>query len=269
MTETKKTALMIVDGGHLRKLLTYSSRNPNVPRMTPENIERILRGCVTDDEDLQRIYYYDCTDFTGRFHTPYPGWARGECFAMYKSDLAQRIKRGSQFHILNPSKTGDQLVHTEAANTAIWAANQHTSDVFRRLAQRDLFVVRYGEMKFKGWEKNARNSGPEYFPSFQQKGVDMLIGLDIATIAITGQAQRIIFVANDTDFVPALKFARRTGRNVQVVIIDLPGRGQKSPALKENSDYCRKVAWPEGLEMFQSKPPTAMANAFKNKRKPT
>ena len=269
--EKKKTALMIVDGGHLRKLLEYDHEapDPDLPRLNAGNINRILRNCVTDDEDLQRIYYYDCEPFVDRFHTPYPDLKhKKETIAMYESDLRKRIRRGSKFHIINPiiDPTGacPEIPSTEAAGTAVWRVNEHTKQILWELGQKDLFVVRHGRITFKGWRKNTKSWGPKYHPDVQQKGVDMLIGLDIATIAISSQAQRIIFVANDTDFVPALKFVRRTGRKVQVVMIDLPGGQDISPHLKMNSDYCREIPWPR---QKKEKPPTAMANALKNANK--
>ena len=47
--------------------------------------------------------------------------------------------------------------------------------------------------------------------SFAQKGVDMRIGLDIASLAYKKQADQIILIAGDSDFVPAAKLARREG----------------------------------------------------------
>ena len=47
--------------------------------------------------------------------------------------------------------------------------------------------------------------------SFKQKGVDMRIGLDIASLAYKKQADQIILIAGDSDFVPAAKLARREG----------------------------------------------------------
>ncbi len=44
-----------------------------------------------------------------------------------------------------------------------------------------------------------------------QKGVDMRIGLDIASIATRRLATQIVLIAGDNDFVPAAKFARREG----------------------------------------------------------
>ena len=45
----------------------------------------------------------------------------------------------------------------------------------------------------------------------QQKGVDMKIGVDIASLAYKHQVDQIILIAGDSDFVPAAKLARREG----------------------------------------------------------
>ena len=45
----------------------------------------------------------------------------------------------------------------------------------------------------------------------KQKGVDMMIGTDIATLALKERVDQIILVAGDSDFVPAAKLARREG----------------------------------------------------------
>ena len=46
---------------------------------------------------------------------------------------------------------------------------------------------------------------------FKQKGVDMRIGVDIASITLKKQASTIVLVSGDSDFVPAAKLARREG----------------------------------------------------------
>jgi uncharacterized LabA/DUF88 family protein len=45
----------------------------------------------------------------------------------------------------------------------------------------------------------------------RQKGVDMRIGLDIASMTLRRHVDTIILVTGDSDFVPAAKFARREG----------------------------------------------------------
>ena len=47
--------------------------------------------------------------------------------------------------------------------------------------------------------------------NFRQKGVDMRLGLDIASLAYKQQVDQVILIAGDSDFVPAAKHARREG----------------------------------------------------------
>ena len=51
----------------------------------------------------------------------------------------------------------------------------------------------------------------DFYLDIVQKGVDMRIGLDIASIAQKKQADQIVLIAGDSDFVPAAKHARREG----------------------------------------------------------
>ena len=44
-----------------------------------------------------------------------------------------------------------------------------------------------------------------------QKGVDMKIGLDIASLAYKQQVDQIVLISGDSDFVSAAKLARREG----------------------------------------------------------
>lgn len=51
----------------------------------------------------------------------------------------------------------------------------------------------------------------DFTPNLIQKGVDMRIGLDIASITLKKQADTIILVSGDSDFAPAARLARREG----------------------------------------------------------
>lgn len=65
-----------------------------------------------------------------------------------------------------------------------------------------------------------------------QKGVDIRIGLDIAWIAIKGLADVLVLVTGDSDFVPAMKFARKEGLRVY---LDAMGHGIRRE-LKAHAD---------------------------------
>lgn len=70
-------------------------------------------------------------------------------------------------------------------------------------------------------------------PNFQQKGVDLRIGLDIARLSLRGIVDTIVLVAGDSDFIPALKFARREG--LRVYLEDVGSRFVKQE-LRAHSD---------------------------------
>jgi len=54
-------------------------------------------------------------------------------------------------------------------------------------------------------------SDDDFRLDLRQKGVDMRIGLDIASLAYKAQINQLILISGDSDFVPAAKLARREG----------------------------------------------------------
>jgi len=81
----------------------------------------------------------------------------------------------------------------------------------------------------------------DFTPDFEQKGVDMPIGLDIALYSATRAVDRIVLVSNDTDCIPAMKHGRKAG--LQIVIAELPG-AKTSPELLSHADFRRLIVWP-------------------------
>lgn len=79
-----------------------------------------------------------------------------------------------------------------------------------------------------------------------QKGVDMRLGLDAASLAYKRQVDQIVLVAGDADFVPAAKLARREGIDV---VID-PMWCQPARDLVEHCDGVRssKMAGPTAMK---------------------
>ncbi|WP_396272764.1 NYN domain-containing protein [Granulicella arctica] len=103
-------------------------------------------------------------------------------------------------------------------------------------------------MKFRGFKpkrtpvaSTAPLTDANFNPDFEQKGVDMRIGLDIAAYAANRSIDRIVLVSNDTDCVPALKYGRRAG--LQTVLIE-PPKVRLAPELLSHSDFKRPVLWP-------------------------
>jgi hypothetical protein len=171
-------------------------------KYTPDYIEKVALACVQADERLLRVLYYDCARFVGMTKLPVSG--------------------------------GDH----EFKGSDQW---------LRQLAAKDLFAVRRGVLKFRGWKPKkiplatAKLTDADFAPDFEQKGVDMRIGLDMATFSAAKSVDRIILVSGDTDCVPAMKHARKAG--LQVVLVGLPN-GRDIPELLWHSDFYRLVAWP-------------------------
>jgi len=69
----------------------------------------------------------------------------------------------------------------------------------------------------------------------------MKIGLDVAWLASKSIVERLILVTGDSDFVPAMKFARREG--VQVILVTM-GHSQIKQELKVHADELRSVTYP-------------------------
>ena len=102
-----------------------------------------------------------------------------------------------------------------------------TIDFFNELKKQRKVALRLGELSsenahfalspdcvkkiFSGNLPISDISESDFSISFKQKGVDMKIGLDIASLAYKKQVDQIILIAGDSDFVPAAKLARREG----------------------------------------------------------
>jgi uncharacterized LabA/DUF88 family protein len=194
-----KKAALLIDGGSLRALCRQNTR----PIDSPDYIEKVALACFDGaEEDVFRIFYYDCAPYSGELKQPVSG--------------APRVFNGNDG----------------------W---QH------QLAQKNFFALRRGRLKFVDWElKTPPPAGraltdADYKPKFQQKGVDMRIGLDMATLAVKGGVERVILLTADTDFIPAMKLVRTEG--LQVVAVDLPGSRFNLEFL-EHVDIKRPVPWP-------------------------
>jgi uncharacterized LabA/DUF88 family protein len=184
-------------------LRVYTKRANSL--FVPDYIEKIGHACALADEVIHRILYYDCPPYQGEATPPVSGTK-------------------TQF-------TGsDKWLHD--------------------LSYKDLFAVRTGVVKFRGFV--LKKSKIPYTPTvpltdsdfeakFEQKGVDMRIGLDMATLSANRCVEMIALVTNDTDCIPAMKHARRAG--LQVALVVVPGY-QPAPELLAHSDFRRNIAWP-------------------------
>ncbi len=115
--------------------------------------------------------------------------------------------------------------------------------LFDKLIEQPFFALRLGELAFNGWgvksyllrkadEGRVEVTATDLVPQISQKGVDMRIGMDIAALSLKKLVQTIVLVTGDSDFVPAMTFARREGAQLYLVTL---GQSVK-PALHEHSD---------------------------------
>lgn len=79
--------------------------------------------------------------------------------------------------------------------------------LFTRLRHLDRYAVREGRLMFRG--SNAQGN-----PIFQQKRVDLLLGLDFALLSGKRQITHAAVVSGDSDLVPAFEVARQEGISI-------------------------------------------------------
>ncbi|QCI79607.1 NYN domain-containing protein [Hankyongella ginsenosidimutans] len=95
----------------------------------------------------------------------------------------------------------------------------------------------------KRWLSGTANFVPDdedFELDVVQKGVDMRLGLDVASMAYKRQVDQIVMVTADADFVPAAKLARREGIDV---VLD-PMNAKAAADLLEHVDGVRNCKLP-------------------------
>jgi uncharacterized LabA/DUF88 family protein len=171
----------------------------------PDYIEKIGLACAVTGEVIHRIMYYDCAPFNGSAILPVSGSRK-----------------------------------TFVGN----------DEWLKKLSYKDLFSVRLGVLKFRGFVLNKAKipytpgqplTDQDFYPDFEQKGVDMRIGIDMASLSANRSVDLIALATNDTDCIPAMKHARRAG--LQVALVTVPGY-QPVPELLAHSDFRRNIVWP-------------------------
>lgn len=184
-----RTAIL-VDGGFYRKRAKFLWGE----KTAEDRAKELSAYCHahlhdhTEKRQLYRIFYYDC----------------------------EPIGRKSVYHPLRKAN-----IDLDKSDTHTWA-----TAFMEELKHRRKFALRLGHMS----EQMNYNLRPEstkallagkikiedlterdFVFNAQQKGVDMKIGVDIASLAYKHQVDQIILIAGDSDFVPAAKLARREG----------------------------------------------------------
>lgn len=194
---------ILIDGGFARRKLGTTKAFATADSFS-SLVEELCAHQALSTMRLHRVYYYDSVPLEGAETIP----LKGGTIEFGNQDVASRSK-----------------------------------SLFAELGKRPHFALRMGELSFNGWRLKKRKLDREKGDSLQiqagdlqpqisQKGVDMRIGMDIAALTLKKLAQVIVLVTGDSDFVPAMKFARREG--AQLFLVPL-GQHMKS-SMYEHSD---------------------------------
>jgi len=199
-----KTAI-VVDGAFVNKKI---KRDPD-PVKQAIRILKVAHASIEPDEDIFRIYYYDCEPYSGKKVDPFGN----------KVNFSQSPQYAYQNRFL------------------AYLRNQQQT------------ALRLGELSYRGWKlrpylyrKVSKAGGAftfsanDFEPDFNQKGVDMRIGLDVATLAMTRIVDRIVMITADSDFIPAMKLARREGVQIALCMLGNPSK----PDFAGHADFYRK-----------------------------
>lgn len=165
-----------------------------------------------DTSELYRVYYYDCPPISAILYHPL---LKREIDLSEKGNYEWNMKflneiRRKRKFALRLGKLNDKQAHYTLRKEVLEELCNGTKD-FGQLEERDFRL------------------------DVKQKGVDMQIGIDIASIAYKRLCDRMILIAGDSDFVPAAKLARAEGIDF---ILDPLGSRVKSE-LYENIDGLR------------------------------
>lgn len=126
------------------------------------------------------------------------------------------------------------------------------TNLLKDLSLKDNLAFRSGELSFDGWKikkwsiENIARTGraleeSDFVPDLKQKRVDMKIGLDVAWLSSKFIVDWIILVTSDSDFVPAMKFARREG--IQIILVNMDHKQVKRDLLV-HADEVRSIKYP-------------------------
>ena len=192
---------ILIDGGYFLKRLPRVRRDIDIssPSDVVRSIEQLVRGHLSQLNEvyraknsyrlLYRCFYYDALPYMNKGHTPVSrraiDYGRSDV-ATFRNNLFDALRSRPNIAL----RLGD--VKKQRNNS--WTLKP---DAQKRILSGEL--------------QTSDLTDSDFVPDLRQKGVDMRIGLDIASITLKSQADIIVLVSGDSDFVPAAKMARREG----------------------------------------------------------
>lgn len=157
----------------------------------------LIRGCLSlltmhhneaEPKKLYRILYYDCPPLDKKLHNP---------ISQKSVDLSTTdiYRFRTEFHkeLLNTRNLAIRRGYLDGNNVHWIIKPQKLKELFSKKTTFDKLTE------------------DDVTLDFRQKGVDMRIGLDIASLSYKKLVDQIILISGDSDFVPAAKLARREG----------------------------------------------------------
>lgn len=206
------TAIM-VDGGFYRKR-AKKLFGEKTPRERADELLVYCRRHIRESESsLYRIFYYDCPPSNKVLYHPLTqsqqNLGKSEEYAWMTAFFEEIVKKRKV-----ALRRGEEL-ETQNGYTL-------KPGPLKKLCRGDISVTDLCETDFS--------------LDITQKGVDMRIGLDIASLAERGLVNQIVMISGDSDFVPAAKHARRSGIDF---ILD-PMWANVSNSLNEHVDGVRE-----------------------------
>ena len=210
---------ILIDGAFYRRQAYELFGNKSPEDRADELKQYCYRHVKNSKRELYRIFYYDCPPSEKVVYHPFTQ----KNVSLRKSPL---YSWATDFHKALVKKRSVAFRRGELLESS--AGYMLNSNALKRLCRGDITVQDLTEADF--------------YLDITQKGVDMRIGLDIASIAQKKQADQIVLIAGDSDFVPAAKHARREGIDF---ILDPMWHGTRD-SLNEHID---------GISTPVSKPP--------------
>lgn len=183
-----KTAILI-DGGFYRK--RYEKGLHHTPELAAEALIRYCFRHLNEHHthhDLYRIFYYDAPPCGKKIYHPL-------------------LKRTVDFSKSDYHAWMNQFLHelTTKRKVALRLGKIDEGSAVYNLTPKATQAIVSGKTNISDLVDS------DFVPTLKQKGVDMRIGMDIASLAYKKQVDQIVLIAGDSDFVPAAKLARREG----------------------------------------------------------
>ena len=196
-----KKVAVLVDGGFYRKVAKYlwGDKTPE------ERVDELIRYCrlhlkdrdfytkkgnkkIYQYNEMYRIFYYDCAPIDKTVYNPLTqknfNFAKSPTF-IWMNNFLNNLKQRRKVALRMGFFADEEMNYVFSAETV------------KKLCKKFITI---DDIQESNLVLNMR-----------QKGVDMKIGLDIASLAYKKLVDQIVLISGDSDFVPAAKLARIEG----------------------------------------------------------